>query len=139
MKDQLALCSAAHIIGLLPLQVGNLLLERIRALQEKHSIIGDVRGQGLMLGVEMVKDRASKEPAAAETGQVCTSVHNNVSQTRMTSVICIISLRAMTRMRHLYLGCTGLPEQSGSHSETIVGWGSALRECLLGLAEGTIW
>ena len=51
-------------------QVGDLLLERIRALQQKHNIIGDVRGQGLMLGVEMVKDQASKEPAAAETAQV---------------------------------------------------------------------
>ncbi len=77
MEDKLALCSAAHIIGLLPLQVGDLLLERMRGLQEKHSIIGDVRGQGLMLGVEMVKDRASKEPAAAETGQVCSSSQYN--------------------------------------------------------------
>ena len=51
-------------------QVGNLLLERLHALQEKHDIIGDVRGQGLMLGIEMVKDRASKQPAAAETAQV---------------------------------------------------------------------
>ena len=50
--------------------MGNLLLERIRGLQQKHSIIGDVRGQGLMLGVEMVKDQTSKEPATAETGQV---------------------------------------------------------------------
>jgi len=55
---------------LLALQVGNLLLERIRGLQQKHSIIGDVRGQGLMLGVEMVKDQTSKEPATAETVQV---------------------------------------------------------------------
>jgi 4-aminobutyrate aminotransferase-like enzyme len=52
------------------LQVGTLLLERMRGLQEKHSIIGDVRGQGLMLGMEMVKDRTTKEPAAAETAQV---------------------------------------------------------------------
>lgn len=51
-------------------QVGNLLLERLNALKEKHDIIGDVRGQGLMLGVEMVKDRASKQPATAETAQV---------------------------------------------------------------------
>ena len=56
---------------MLTLQVGDLLLERIRGLQQKHSIIGDVRGQGLMLGVEMVKDQTSKEPATAETGQVC--------------------------------------------------------------------
>ncbi|CAL5222254.1 g4590 [Coccomyxa viridis] len=51
-------------------KVGDLLLERMRGLQQKHNIIGDVRGQGLMLGVEMVKDQASKEPAAAETAQV---------------------------------------------------------------------
>lgn len=59
------------ITDLAIVQVGDLLLEKIRALQEKHSIIGDVRGQGLMLGVEMVKDRGSKAPAAAETAQVC--------------------------------------------------------------------
>ena len=42
------------------LQVGGHLLTRLRALQQKHSIIGDVRGKGLMLGVELVKDRATK-------------------------------------------------------------------------------
>ena len=34
------------------------MLERLRAMQEKHRIIGDVRGKGLLLGLELVKDRA---------------------------------------------------------------------------------
>ena len=49
--------------------VGEHFLARLRKLQEKYDLIGDVRGQGLMLGVEMVKDRATKEPATAETLQ----------------------------------------------------------------------
>ena len=46
--------------------LGDYLKEKFLGLQEKHRIIGDVRGMGLMLGLELVKDRKTKEPAAKE-------------------------------------------------------------------------
>lgn len=52
------------------LTVGAHILAGLKKLQQKHKIIGDVRGKGLMLGIEMVKDRATKTPASAECAQV---------------------------------------------------------------------
>ncbi len=45
------------------LAMGNRLLEGLRKLQDRHPAIGQVRGLGLMLGVELVQDRESKTPA----------------------------------------------------------------------------
>ena len=47
-------------------KIGDYLKEKFLELQEKHKIIGEVRGMGLMLGIELVKDRKTKEPAAKE-------------------------------------------------------------------------
>lgn len=49
------------------LVVGSYLKQRLAALQDKYEIIGDVRGKGCMLGVELVTDRELKTPAKAET------------------------------------------------------------------------
>jgi len=43
--------------------MGELVLARAARLKEKHPCIGDVRGRGLMVGIEVVKDRATREPA----------------------------------------------------------------------------
>ncbi|MBI3838058.1 MAG: aspartate aminotransferase family protein [Planctomycetia bacterium] len=42
--------------------VGNYLREKLDALKEKHALVGDVRGMGLMQALELVKDRTTKEP-----------------------------------------------------------------------------
>ena len=52
------------------LQVGNLLLAGFNRLARKHNLVGEVRGKGLMLGIELVKDRVTKEPATEECAQV---------------------------------------------------------------------
>ncbi len=50
--------------------VGGHLGDGMQRLAAKHSAIGDVRGSGLFIGVELVRDRATKQPATAETAQV---------------------------------------------------------------------
>ena len=50
--------------------VGGALLARLKELQAKHEAIGDVRGRGLMLAIEMVRDRATREPDRETTAAV---------------------------------------------------------------------
>lgn len=42
-------------------KVGASMLARLEAMKEKHRVVGEVRGKGLMLGLELVRDRATKE------------------------------------------------------------------------------
>ncbi|MFZ0339749.1 MAG: acetyl ornithine aminotransferase family protein [Terracidiphilus sp.] len=43
--------------------VGEFMLERVRGWKHRHASVGDVRGRGLMIGIEIVKDKATREPA----------------------------------------------------------------------------
>ncbi len=55
-------------------EVGDYLKSMLNELKEKHSIIGDVRGHGLFLGEELVRDLDSLEPAGNEAEQIVNSM-----------------------------------------------------------------
>jgi 4-aminobutyrate aminotransferase len=44
-------------------RVGELMLERLRGWKQTHPLVGDVRGRGLMIGIELVRDKITREPA----------------------------------------------------------------------------
>ena len=48
-------------------ELGRYMRERFEQMQQKYDIVGDVRGLGAMVGIELVKDRMTKEPASDET------------------------------------------------------------------------
>jgi 4-aminobutyrate aminotransferase len=51
-------------------RVGGLMLERLDGWKKTHPLVGDVRGRGLMIGIELVKDKATREPATALRNRV---------------------------------------------------------------------
>jgi 4-aminobutyrate aminotransferase-like enzyme len=58
-------------------EVGAYLRSRLLELQEKHALIGEVRGMGLLQGIELVQDSKTKAPAAAETAQLMEAAREN--------------------------------------------------------------
>jgi 4-aminobutyrate aminotransferase len=57
-------------------EVGGHMMAGFEALARKHALIGDVRGRGLMIGVELVRDRQTKERAGRERDAVVTAAFN---------------------------------------------------------------
>jgi alanine-glyoxylate transaminase/(R)-3-amino-2-methylpropionate-pyruvate transaminase len=51
-------------------RLGGRFLRGLRRLQDSHALVGEVRGMGLMLGLELVTDRATHAPATAQTLEV---------------------------------------------------------------------
>ncbi|WP_132073287.1 aminotransferase class III-fold pyridoxal phosphate-dependent enzyme [Sinorhizobium americanum] len=58
------------------LEIGNYLITAFRAMQERYEVIGDVRGLGLFLGIELVADRRTKAPAT----EIARAVSNGARQ-----------------------------------------------------------
>ncbi|HWA57246.1 MAG TPA: acetyl ornithine aminotransferase family protein [Gemmatimonadales bacterium] len=61
-----ALATLEIVEGMLPhvQQMGDRMLAHAKRIMDKYAVVGDVRGRGLMIGIEFVKDRSSKEPYA---------------------------------------------------------------------------
>lgn len=53
-------------------RIGRQILKRLKEMHSKYQIIGDVRGKGLMIGVELVRNRETKEPADKEAKEIVT-------------------------------------------------------------------
>lgn len=49
---------------------GTYIMKRLRDLKEESAIVGDVRGKGLMIGIELVEDKTSKKPASKQAAEV---------------------------------------------------------------------
>jgi 4-aminobutyrate aminotransferase-like enzyme len=58
-------------------ETGTYLRERLLELQQKHAVIGDVRGMGLMQAIELVQDRKTKAPAPAAAAAVLEAAREN--------------------------------------------------------------
>jgi 4-aminobutyrate aminotransferase/(S)-3-amino-2-methylpropionate transaminase len=57
--------------------LGKICMNRFSNMKEKYEIIGDVRGRGAMVAIELVKDRKTKEPAKDEMGRVISECWKN--------------------------------------------------------------
>jgi 4-aminobutyrate aminotransferase / (S)-3-amino-2-methylpropionate transaminase / 5-aminovalerate transaminase len=76
-------------------RIGSIVEERMRTWAQDHEVIGEVRGLGAMVGMELVRDRKTKEPADTQTAKVLAAarergliilrcgVHHNVVRTLM--------------------------------------------------------
>ena len=64
-------------LGVNAAEVGDYLRSKLLELQEKHALIGDVRGMGLIQALELVEDRQTKAPAAAATLRVMEAAREN--------------------------------------------------------------
>jgi 4-aminobutyrate aminotransferase len=68
-------------------EVGAYFMERLRDLQTRHEVIGEVRGKGLMIGIELVRDPSTKEPAR----ELCDAVLDRAFHNGLILLSCGVS------------------------------------------------
>jgi 4-aminobutyrate aminotransferase len=68
-------------------EVGAYFIDRLRELQTRHQCIGEVRGRGLMIGIELVADRESREPAR----ELCKKVLHRAYENGLILLSCGVS------------------------------------------------
>jgi 4-aminobutyrate aminotransferase len=68
-------------------EVGAYFKDRLRELQARHEVIGEVRGKGLMIGIELVADRFSRNPAR----ELCDAVIHRAFENGLILLSCGIS------------------------------------------------
>jgi len=89
-------------------RVGGFMLKRLKAMRDAYDIVGDVRGKGLLIGVEIVRSKRSKEPGVNEVAKACLlafrkglltaydGIHGNVF--RLTPPLILTEQQARTGM-----------------------------------------
>jgi 4-aminobutyrate aminotransferase len=65
-------------------RMGNYIMKYLKSMKNKYECIGDVRGKGLMIGIEFVKDKKTKEPA----GDLSTAIANECFQNGLMLLTC---------------------------------------------------
>lgn len=75
-------------------KMGQYLLEKARALQDKHPCIGDVRGLGLFVGLELVKDRKTREPIMPVSAKILPGLNPKLEVARKLGEMGMIAMAA---------------------------------------------
>ena len=75
-------------------KMGQYLLEKARALQDKHPCIGDVRGLGLFVGLELVKDRKTREPIMPVSAKILPGLNPKLEVAKKLGEMGMIAMAA---------------------------------------------
>uniref|UniRef100_F6QYU1 Ethanolamine-phosphate phospho-lyase n=1 Tax=Ornithorhynchus anatinus TaxID=9258 RepID=F6QYU1_ORNAN len=122
-------------------EVGNYILQLLNEQKAKHLLIGDVRGLGLFIGIELVKDRQKRTPASAEAHHIIYKMKEkrillsadgpNRNVLKIKPPMCFTKENAKLMVEKLDETLTALEETTGIHTENAVSGKTASKvKCL---------